>query len=166
MLQSKKNLKDRGSYHQPSYHYDSYEKEDDKSSGIQKIFQISVTTLAFLAFGAYLLCLLIQAVKGKNDNQTQMAQAMATYLKNAIRVSNVRKPQRLSKRRRQKKPQPNTRRPNNNNIKNNNIKIRPKREIFENKITDDMYYTLIELSEAYTKYHTIDFLNFNNTYYF
>lgn len=34
---------------------------------IGSIFQISVTFLAFLAFGGYLLCLILQGVKGEQD---------------------------------------------------------------------------------------------------
>ncbi|XP_047534350.1 uncharacterized protein LOC125068988 [Vanessa atalanta] len=34
---------------------------------ISNIFSISVTTLAFLAFGGYLLCLIVQAVKSKQN---------------------------------------------------------------------------------------------------
>ncbi|XP_046968253.1 uncharacterized protein LOC124535897 [Vanessa cardui] len=36
-------------------------------SKISNIFSISVTTLAFLAFGGYLLCLIVQAVKSKQN---------------------------------------------------------------------------------------------------
>uniref|UniRef100_A0A1B0GMA2 Uncharacterized protein n=1 Tax=Phlebotomus papatasi TaxID=29031 RepID=A0A1B0GMA2_PHLPP len=34
-------------------------------SKVQKIFQLSVTALAFLAFGGYLLCMIVQAIKSK-----------------------------------------------------------------------------------------------------
>lgn len=40
-----------------------YKKES--YSKISNIFSMSVTTLAFLAFGGYLLCLIVQAVKAK-----------------------------------------------------------------------------------------------------
>lgn len=45
-----------------------YEEEIHKHDGntkISNIFSMSVTTLAFLAFGGYLLCLIVQAVKNK-----------------------------------------------------------------------------------------------------
>lgn len=38
---------------------------EEKPSKVQKIFQISVTALAFLAFGGYLLCMIVQAIKSK-----------------------------------------------------------------------------------------------------
>lgn len=38
---------------------------EEKPSKVQKIFQMSVTTLAFLAFGGYLLCMIVQAIKSK-----------------------------------------------------------------------------------------------------
>lgn len=41
-------------------------KKDGKSK-ISNIFTMSVTTLAFLAFGGYLLCLIVQAVKTKHN---------------------------------------------------------------------------------------------------
>lgn len=39
----------------------------DGHSKISNIFSMSVTTLAFLAFGGYLLCLIVQAVKAKHN---------------------------------------------------------------------------------------------------
>lgn len=38
---------------------------DEKPTKIQKFFQLSVTALAFLAFGGYLLCMIVQAIKSK-----------------------------------------------------------------------------------------------------
>ncbi|XP_055591032.1 uncharacterized protein LOC129743099 isoform X2 [Uranotaenia lowii] len=38
---------------------------EGKSGKIQSIFQLSVTSLAFLAFAGYLLCLIVQAIKSK-----------------------------------------------------------------------------------------------------
>ncbi|KPI92585.1 hypothetical protein RR46_13806 [Papilio xuthus] len=43
---------------------DGYKKEVSK---ISNIFSMSVTTLAFLAFGGYLLCLIVQAIKSKHS---------------------------------------------------------------------------------------------------
>lgn len=48
-----------------------YEEGLHKKEGhskISNIFSMSVTTLAFLAFGGYLLCLIVQAVKAKHNN--------------------------------------------------------------------------------------------------
>ncbi|XP_055694386.1 uncharacterized protein LOC129796457 [Lutzomyia longipalpis] len=39
--------------------------QEMKPSKVQKIFQLSVTALAFLAFGGYLLCMIVQAIKSK-----------------------------------------------------------------------------------------------------
>lgn len=39
-----------------------------KGSKINTMFMMSVTTLTFLAFGGYLLCLIVQAIKGKGTN--------------------------------------------------------------------------------------------------
>ncbi|CAG9788048.1 unnamed protein product [Diatraea saccharalis] len=47
--------------------YEAMHKKDSPSK-LSKLFTTSVTTLAFLAFGGYLLCLLVQAVKAKDMN--------------------------------------------------------------------------------------------------
>lgn len=39
-----------------------------KGGKINTLFMLSVTTLSFLAFGGYLLCLIVQAIKGKGTN--------------------------------------------------------------------------------------------------
>lgn len=39
--------------------------EDQKPSKVQTVFQLSITALAFLAFGGYLLCMIVQAIKSK-----------------------------------------------------------------------------------------------------
>lgn len=46
------------------YDDDGWQKHGE-SSKISNIFSMSVTTLAFLAFGGYLLCLIVQAIKAK-----------------------------------------------------------------------------------------------------
>lgn len=61
-LQAKTTNTNRG-----SYGYGVQEDSKGGKKGIQSIFQISVTTLAFLAFGGYLLCLIVQAIKGKQN---------------------------------------------------------------------------------------------------
>ncbi|XP_016939022.2 uncharacterized protein [Drosophila suzukii] len=38
---------------------------EPKPSKLQTLFQISITALAFLSFGGYLLCLIVQAIKSK-----------------------------------------------------------------------------------------------------
>ena len=49
-----------------SIHALMHGKGKGKKSGISTIFQTSVTALSFLAFGGYLLCLIVQAVRAKN----------------------------------------------------------------------------------------------------
>lgn len=39
--------------------------DDNKPTKVQKIFNFSVTALAFLAFSGYLLCMIVQAIKSK-----------------------------------------------------------------------------------------------------
>lgn len=47
-----------------------YDEHDDKDGDtkISKIFQLAVTTLSFLAFGGYLLCLIITAIRRNSNN--------------------------------------------------------------------------------------------------
>lgn len=61
--------KTANSINRGSYGYGALEQHETKGGkkGIQSIFQISVTTLAFLAFGGYLLCLIVQAIRGKQN---------------------------------------------------------------------------------------------------
>ena len=54
----------------PAIKRTEYEESLYKKGGygkISNIFSMSVTTLAFLAFGGYLLCLIVQAVKSKQN---------------------------------------------------------------------------------------------------
>ncbi|XP_067635402.1 uncharacterized protein [Eurosta solidaginis] len=46
------------------YDYHPWQAEE-KPSKLQTIFHISITALAFLSFGGYLLCLIVQAIKSK-----------------------------------------------------------------------------------------------------
>ncbi|XP_052856991.1 uncharacterized protein LOC128265177, partial [Drosophila gunungcola] len=48
-----------GSWHSP------HPWVEQKPSKLQTLFQISITALAFLSFGGYLLCLIVQAIKSK-----------------------------------------------------------------------------------------------------
>lgn len=55
-----------------------------KESKISNIFSISVTTLAFLAFGGYLLCLIVQAIKSKQHyNSTYPSPQPTTFFVSA-----------------------------------------------------------------------------------
>ncbi|XP_023310241.1 uncharacterized protein LOC111691502, partial [Anoplophora glabripennis] len=141
-LQSKKISKES-----QVYHYDDSSSKD-KSSSIQSIFQISVTTLAFLAFGGYLICLLVQAVKGKNNNyQTTATQIMSAIISQQIR--------------RKRPTSAPYRRKTTTSYSYWKRRPRPKREILTDLDVDSMYYSLINLSEGYTRYHTEDYLRYN-----
>lgn len=136
-----------------SYH--SYQEENSKKSGkksVQSIFQISVTTLAFLAFGGYLLCLLVQAIKGKQMMDTSTVATIAAYVQPIRRPT--RRPTRRPPRRYQKRPKPE--------------KLRPKRDaVWPEVESEDLYYALVQLSEGYVKYRTIDYkkLNYSRNFY-
>lgn len=40
-------------------------QDDEPQSKVQSFFQLSITALAFFAFGGYLLCMIVQAIKSK-----------------------------------------------------------------------------------------------------
>lgn len=64
--------------------YEEGVHKKDGHSKISNIFSMSVTTLAFLAFGGYLLCLIVQAVKAKqNYNTNYQPQQPATFFVSA-----------------------------------------------------------------------------------
>ncbi|CAH2258990.1 uncharacterized protein LOC120631756 [Pararge aegeria] len=74
----------------PNVKRTDYEDALFKKSGygkISNIFSVSVTTLAFLAFGGYLLCLIVQAVKSKQS--TVMTTPTPTFFVN----SGIKRPQ-------------------------------------------------------------------------
>lgn len=70
-----------------SYEYGVQEEKKGGKKGIQSIFQISVTTLAFLAFGGYLLCLIVQAIKGKQNYYMDDSQVNDDNIKKFSRLS-------------------------------------------------------------------------------
>ncbi|KAJ8945437.1 hypothetical protein NQ318_009893 [Aromia moschata] len=155
-LQSKKDPKERGGYH--TYHHleDHHPSKKGGKTDIQSIFQISVTTLAFLAFGGYLICLLVQAVRGKtNNDMTTATQIMSALVRSQLRRRSTRAPQRVQRPasngyRRRPRPRP-----------------RPKREARSSKASvEAMYHALVEFSEGYTKYHTVDYLRYNSSSYY
>ncbi|XP_044749499.1 uncharacterized protein LOC123310156 [Coccinella septempunctata] len=144
----------RGGYEHEHEHYE-YDEHDHKKGGkdVKNFFQLAVTALAFLAFGGYLLCLIVQAIKSKHmDQMTQMAnmQMMAAILKKQIARKRTSRPRRTKPTRTRK---------------NNGGKKRPRREtgIWPDADPEKMYYALVSLSEAYTNQHTIDYKNFNRT---
>ncbi|CAG9100604.1 unnamed protein product [Plutella xylostella] len=54
------------------YEDEGVKKHEHEHSKVSNIFSLAITTLAFLAFAGYLLCLIVQAVKSK-QNYNQMA---------------------------------------------------------------------------------------------
>ncbi|GJQ64996.1 hypothetical protein Trydic_g7158 [Trypoxylus dichotomus] len=118
--------------------------EDSKDKGsIQSIFQISVTALAFLAFGGYLVCLITQAINGKNDTQQ------------VIVMDSFKRPIRYKQRPNIRYRSPSTKRPTIHRLR--------KREIPEDDGIDveQMYQALISISEGYTNVHTKHFKVFD-----
>lgn len=57
-----------GDGNRKTYHEHGMWKDSGESGKIQKLFQFSVTALAFLAFGGYLLCMIVQAIKSKGSS--------------------------------------------------------------------------------------------------
>lgn len=166
-LKSKNGIINRHGHDEHGDHY--HEK-----SKIQSIFQLSVTALAFLSFGGYLLCLIVNAIRSKQiavNNATATQQQILAAIINAqtnrqpIRITRVR-------RRRPRKPNINNNRNKANRIRKSQQKRKPtrhKREIElsshwpDNLNTDDMYYALVTISEAYKNYHTTDYKHYNET---
>jgi hypothetical protein len=54
------------------YGVDLHGKKKGKKGSMSTIFQTSVTALAFLAFGGYLMCLIVQAIRAKNNGLAMM----------------------------------------------------------------------------------------------
>lgn len=164
-LQAKQST-NRGSYG-PTYgmHEDSNSKKSGGKKSIQSIFQISVTTLAFLAFGGYLLCLIVQAIKGKQNyyNMMDTNQLMAYIARPTRRPTRRRPPIRRKRPTRRKRPS--TKRPprNRKTNKKNKYSNRSKREAWPNVDSESMYQALTMLAESYTHYHTTDYKHYNYT---
>ncbi|XP_066150879.1 uncharacterized protein [Euwallacea fornicatus] len=90
------------------YPYPLQENDEQPEKGkITKIFQSSVTTLSFLAFGGYLLFLVVAAVKATNPNivvdptATQIMQAMINTGLHKRKKKGKRKKKKKKKKRRQ-----------------------------------------------------------------
>ncbi|CAH1160156.1 unnamed protein product [Phaedon cochleariae] len=162
-LQNQKPMTDRGGNYQ--YHYEEEYHPKEGKNKIQSIFQISVTALAFLAFGGYLLCLLIHAINSKqhyysNQNATT-AQNVAAIIANRLKRKNVRP--RIRKR-------PNSNAGINSNINTNFNRYRrdgqhnrTRRGAADDSVTDKMYDALINLAEGFTNYHTVDYVHLNRS---
>lgn len=152
LQRKKESLINRGGHEE---HYEYEEK-----SKVQSIFQLSVTALAFLSFGGYLLCLIVQAIRSKQQAESNATATQQQILAAIINSQANRRPIRIRNRR----PN-NNRRPNRYVQRNKNRRpVRHKRDVMIPDINpDNMYYALVTLSEAYTNYHTTNFRYFNET---
>ncbi|XP_065159855.1 uncharacterized protein [Atheta coriaria] len=135
-----------------------WEAEEKGKKGIGSIFQMSITTLAFLAFGGYLLCLVVQSLKDKGHSKKIIVIQQTT----AAPVTTA------ARRRRRRRRPVRIRRPQ-----------RQKRTVYENQgglnfdgptvdmtphvNAEAMLDALVSLSEAYTRYHTVDYRRINQT---
>ncbi|XP_059061799.1 uncharacterized protein LOC131854678 [Achroia grisella] len=64
---------------------DYEEMSSKKGSKISKLFSMSVTTLAFLAFGGYLLCLIVQAIRDKKNYASTTVAPTTFFLSSGIK---------------------------------------------------------------------------------
>ncbi|KAJ2951822.1 hypothetical protein O0L34_g13985 [Tuta absoluta] len=125
----------RGDYEEV-WHKDSHHH----SSKISNIFSMSVTTLAFLAFGGYLLCLIVHAVRNK-----QMFAMAATTVQPAtffVSAGIKKKPQVLSGPQSQFASYGRRRRSNRMERSLMDIDLPP----------EQLYSALLELCEGYAKW--------------
>lgn len=94
-----------------------------KDGKINTMFMLSVTTLSFLAFGGYLLCLIVQAIKGKGSSYSYNPSLAGTQPV-MVMSGSIKK----------KKPQ---------------INYGRKRRDADEEDPEDMYKVLIMLAEGY-----------------
>ncbi|XP_023314846.1 uncharacterized protein LOC111693682, partial [Trichogramma pretiosum] len=106
----------------PMRRYEEWD-EKGKDSKISKIFQLTVTVLSFLAFGGYLLTLIITAIKRNQNNSTQGNVIVLSGLQNLQKVKRPKRKIFIY------------------NLEDNNYEI------------DKMYRGMIMLSSAYNKYY-------------
>ncbi|KAK1123104.1 hypothetical protein K0M31_008737 [Melipona bicolor] len=77
----------------PIRRYEDYHEEKGKDTKISKIFQLSVTALSFLAFGGYLLTLIITAIRqnaGNTGNGNVIVFSVSGFLDLRDRVAKLR----------------------------------------------------------------------------
>ncbi|EFN65815.1 hypothetical protein EAG_04640 [Camponotus floridanus] len=109
----------------PMRRYEEHYDEKGKESKISKIFQSAVTALSFLAFGGYLLTLIITAIRRNMANNTNTNG-------NVVVFSNLQNLQKLSR------------------PKRNVLIFDPMENNFE---TDKLYEGMIMLSRSYALYN-------------
>ena len=69
----------------PMRRYEDHYEEKGKDTKISKIFQLSVTALSFLAFGGYLLCLIITGIRqGNTGNGNVIVLSVSEYFQFSI----------------------------------------------------------------------------------
>lgn len=114
-----------------------YEDDIKKKYGhskISNIFSMSVTTLAFLAFGGYLLCLIVQAVKSKKNINPTVTQP-TFFLSAGIK----------------KKPQPQF--ASYGRRRRDNRYIEPNTSTELSLPPDELFSALLQLCEGYAKWN-------------
>lgn len=73
----------------PMRRYEDHYEEKGKDTKISKIFQLSVTALSFLAFGGYLLCLIITGIRqGNTGNGNVIVLSVSEYFHLLDRYNN------------------------------------------------------------------------------
>ncbi|XP_058798491.1 uncharacterized protein LOC131668392 [Phymastichus coffea] len=77
----------------PISRYDEWEEKGGKDSKISKIFQLTICTLSFLAFGGYLLALIISAIR-RNQMQANPGQSNVIVLSGLQSLTKVKRPKR------------------------------------------------------------------------
>ncbi|XP_046803508.1 uncharacterized protein LOC124419130 [Lucilia cuprina] len=75
--------------------YESWQHEE-KPSKLQTLFHISVTALAFLSFGGYLLCLIVQSIKSKGTTYFHTAATTMATTTGTRRIKIYRRSRRSS----------------------------------------------------------------------
>ncbi|XP_076171604.1 uncharacterized protein LOC143148808 isoform X2 [Ptiloglossa arizonensis] len=113
----------KSSNKKPMRRYEEHHEEKGKDTKISKIFQLAVTALSFLAFGGYLLTLIITAIRRNSSN---------TNNGNFIVVSNLQALQ------------------NYNRPKRNTLIFDPAENDFE---IEKLYRGMIMLSRSYATYN-------------
>lgn len=65
-------------------------ESNEKPSKVQSFFQLSITALAFFAFGGYLLCMIVQAIKSKGTTYYHPASMPMTNTAPGIQIKKKR----------------------------------------------------------------------------
>ncbi|XP_060531603.1 uncharacterized protein LOC132705177 [Cylas formicarius] len=148
-LTSKFKLTKLGTYLGP---YDEDYKHEGGKKSVTTVFQLSVTTLAFLAFGGYLVYLVVAAISGKNYNYVYNPN---TQLMAAMINSHFNHKRRHKKKKRKRRP-----------IKHGHFGYKEADEVSREKRaagTDEdgevLYRALVNLSEGCAKFYEQNYVD-------